>query len=167
MKLLTATNTRLLNLSILLLRCTVGFILFVAGAGKLFSWFGGFGMKTTIQYYSLSGISEFFTYVSAYTEFIGGLLLIIGLLTRPAAFAVLINMIVATYVMWPKGFVTGAAYPFSLTISALVILLTGPMTYSIDALLTQQGRISDNVKKADITVKERRRVATRESTWQR
>jgi putative oxidoreductase len=141
MKLLTGTNTGLLNLSLLLLRCMVGVILFPTGAGKLFGWFGGFGMKMTIQYYSMSGISEFFTYVSAYTEFIGGFLLIIGLLTRPAAFAVMINMIVATYILWPKGFIIGgAAYPFSLMVSAFIILFTGPMAYSIDALRRSEMR---------------------------
>ncbi len=35
MKLLTETNTTLLNISLLLLRCTVGIILFLAGAGKV------------------------------------------------------------------------------------------------------------------------------------
>ena len=112
-------------------------------------------MKMTIQYYSMSGISEFFTYESAYTEFIGGFLLIVGLLTRPAALAVMINMIVATYILWPKGFIIGgAAYPFSLMISALIILFTGPMAYSIDALLLQPGEIIYDSRNEKIRLKE-------------
>jgi putative oxidoreductase len=142
MKLLTQTNNTLLNLSILLLRCMTGVILFAAGAGKALSWFGGFGMKMTIQYYGMSGISKPLAYLSAYTEFIGGFLLIIGLLTRPAAFAIMINMIVATVLTMPKGFLAGgAAYPFSLTVNAIIILLTGPMAYSIDALLNRNAKL--------------------------
>jgi putative oxidoreductase len=136
MKLLTQTNTTLLNLSLLLLRCMTGVILFAGGAGKALGWFGGFGMKTTIQYYGMSGISAPLTYLSAYTEFIGGFLLIVGFLTRPAAFAIMINMLVATILTMPKGFLAGgASYPFSLTVSALIILLAGPMAYSMDAWL--------------------------------
>ena len=132
---LTQTNTALINLSMSLLRIMTGIILFGAGAGKVLKWFGGFGMDMTVKYYAMSGINTPLAYMSAYTEFIGGFLLIIGLLTRPAAFAVMINMLVATIVTWPKGFLTGAAFPLSLAVSSLIILLTGPMDYSVDALL--------------------------------
>ena len=47
--------------------------------------------------------------LSCYTELIGGSLLTVGLLTRPAAFAVMINMLIATIVMLPKGFFAGGA----------------------------------------------------------
>jgi len=119
-----------------------GSILFGTGAGKVLGWFGGFGMKTTIQYYNMSGFSAPLTYLSSYTEFIGGFLLIIGLLTRPAAFAVMINMLVATIVTMPKGFIIGGAgYPFSLMISAVIILLGGPLKYSVDCLLLQPDQL--------------------------
>lgn len=138
MKVLTQTNSGLLNLSLLLLRLTAGTILFVAGAGKVFGWFGGFGLEATIGYFSKSGISAFWAYVSSYTELIGGFLLIIGLLTRVAAFALFINMMVAVIVTGTKSFFAGGgAYPFTLMICSLVILLAGPMAYSIDALISR------------------------------
>jgi putative oxidoreductase len=145
MKILTQTNEQLSNIAILLLRVTIGIILFGAGAGKVFSWFGGFGLQMTLHYFAQMGFSAPLAYLSTFTELIGGLLLILGLLTRPAAFAVMINMIVATVVTLPKGFFVGmAAYPFTLAIVAFVILLTGPMAYSIDALLfrKQQPRVT-------------------------
>ena len=136
MKMLTQTSDTLLNAGILLLRCTVGIILFGAGAGKVFGWFGGFGMQMTLHYFSQMGFSAPLAYLSTYTELVGGFLLILGLLTRPAAFAITINMLVATSVLLPKGFFVGlAAYPFSLMISSVILLLTGPMAYSIDSLL--------------------------------
>jgi|ERR1017187_9088561 putative oxidoreductase len=135
-QLLTGTNPKLLNFCLLLLRITVGIILFVAGSGKVLGWFGGHGMEATIKFFvTKQGFTPVLAYMSAYTEFIGGFLLIVGLLTRPIAFVVMINMIEAGIVSLPRGFITGAAYPFSLMISALIILLAGPMLFSLDSLL--------------------------------
>ena len=142
MKLLTQTNSTLTSISLLLLRCTLGIILFMVGAGKVFGWFGGYGLGPTIHaFVTMMHIPAPLAYLSTFTELIGGALLIVGLLTRPAALAVFINMAVATVIMWPKGFIgsgVGAAWPFSLMISALAILLSGPMAYSIDSLLARR-----------------------------
>jgi putative oxidoreductase len=135
-KLFTGTNPKLFSTYMLLLRVTIGVILFIIGAGKVLGWFGGFGMQTTINFFvTKQGFSVLLAYLSSYTEFIGGFLLVVGLLTRPAAFAVVINMAVATIVSLPRGMVTGAAYPFSFMISAVIILLAGPMLFSLDSLL--------------------------------
>lgn len=140
MKILTGTNNSLASLAILMLRCTVGIIFFIGATGKAFQWFNGFGMETTIHYFSMVGISRFWTYVSTYTEIIGGLLLIIGLLTRLAAFALTINMIVAFIVTLPNGFVAqnGASTPFTFLVIVFAILLTGPMMFSLDALIERE-----------------------------
>jgi putative oxidoreductase len=134
---LKATTPGLVNLSLLMLRCTIGILLFVAGSGKLLGWFGGYGLDASMQGYAKMGISPFLTYLSIYTEFVGGFLLTIGLVTRPAAFAVMINMIVATLVSLPRGFMgpTGAQTPFMFLVIDVVILLAGPMAFSIDALI--------------------------------
>jgi putative oxidoreductase len=136
-KTLKETNPDLVSLCLLLLRCTIGILLFIAGSGKVLGWFGGHGMEATIQGFSKIGISIPLAYLSSYTEFIGGLLLTIGLLTRPAAFAVMINMIVAILVSLPRGFMgpTGAQTPFIFLVIDVVIILAGPMTYSFDALI--------------------------------
>lgn len=140
MNLLIKTNTTLLNVSLLLLRLAVGIILFLAGAGKVFGWFGGQGIEATINIFvSQMGIHPILAYLSCYTEFIGGFLLIVGLLTRPAALAIAINMLVAAIVTLPNGFLAGSSYPFSLMISSLIILLAGPMAYSVDAWLLSGG----------------------------
>ncbi len=136
MRLLTETNPALLNVSLLLLRLAVGIILFLAGAGKVLGWFGGQGIEATLDIFvSQMGIHPILAYLSCYTEFIGGFLLIVGLLTRPAALAITINMLVATLVTLPNGFLVAASYPFSMMVSSIVILLAGPMAYSLDAVL--------------------------------
>jgi len=140
MRLLTGTNHALSSLAILMLRCTVGIIFFIGATGKAFQWFNGFGMETTVHYMGMVGISRFWTYVSTYTEIIGGVLLFIGLLTRFAAFALVINMFVAFIVTLPNGFVAqnGASTPFTFLVCVFAILLTGPMMFSIDWLLSRE-----------------------------
>lgn len=139
---LTGTSRGLQNLSLLLLRCATGLLLFVAGAGKLYGWFGGMGIETTLKMFAdQSHISAFWTYLSSYTEMIGGFLLFIGLFTRVAAFALFINMLVATIITIPMGFFTWGGYPFTLAVCMLVILFTGPLDYSIDRLLERSRQI--------------------------
>ncbi len=139
-KLLTKNNGALLSTSFLLLRCVAGVVLFLVGAGKVFGWFGGYGMAATIKGYSQMGFSTLLTYLSSYTELIGGLLFIIGFLTRPVAIAVIINMVVATIVMMPHGFLgpSGASYPLAFLIISICILISGPMSFSIDSLIMQK-----------------------------
>jgi putative oxidoreductase len=140
-RLLVETGPELLDLSVLLLRCTIGIVLFVAGAGKVFGWFGGPGMEAAIGMFAAKlGIPAPLTYLSSYTELIGGILLVLGLLARPAAFAVAINMLVATVVSLPGGFLKAAAFPFSMMMIAVAVLLSGPMGYSLDFLILQQDK---------------------------
>jgi uncharacterized membrane protein YphA (DoxX/SURF4 family) len=78
MRPLVDTNTKIVNIAILLLRVMSGLILFAAGTGKILGWFGGMGMSTTLDIFKTSmHLSTFWIYVSCYTEFIGGFLIIV------------------------------------------------------------------------------------------
>jgi putative oxidoreductase len=140
MKPLVETRTTTLSIAILWLRIMAGLILFVTGAGKVLGRFSGFGINANLEMFkNCMQLSAFWTYLSCYTEFIGGLLIMIGFLTRPAAIALFINMLVATYLAGFKNFfMGGAAYPCLLMVIFLVITLSGPMTFSIDAALSRK-----------------------------
>lgn len=135
--LLTGYNLKLLDLSLLVLRLTAGFILFMVGSGKVLGWFSGSGIDAAIQSYNKMGFSLLLTYLSCYTEFVGGILIMLGFLTRPVCVLVIINMAVATSVMIPNGFLGpyGASYPFVFFIIAVVILIAGPMHFSVDTII--------------------------------
>jgi putative oxidoreductase len=139
-KWMTSTNDSLIDISIFLLRCTLGIVLFEVDSGKVFGWFGGFGLHASLQFYLKMRISLPFAYLSCFTEFIGGFLLIISLFSKPVVIAVIINMAVATIEMLPYGFIGqgGFSYPFSFLIMSIIIFLTGPMKYSFDYLLFNQ-----------------------------
>jgi putative oxidoreductase len=134
---MTGTSPGTQSLSLLLLRCIIGLLLFAAGSGKLLGLFGGYGLQASLQAYLKMGISSPFSYLSIFTEFIGGMLLALGLFTRPAAFAVMINMLVATIISLPRGIMgpMGAQTPLIFLVIDIAILLSGPGSISIDSLI--------------------------------
>jgi putative oxidoreductase len=80
--------------------------------------------------------------VAALVEFLGGGLLVLGLFTRPAAFLLTIQMIVAlSMVHLPRGdpFVAPGQSSFELAAAylatSLLFLIAGPGRFSLDALL--------------------------------
>lgn len=79
-------------------------------------------------------VPRFFAWCAALSEFVGGLLLVLGLWTRPAAFFNAVTTFVAAF-LFHHGDVTGkgllATLFFALTTS---LCLTGPGFLSLDAL---------------------------------
>ncbi len=73
-------------------------MIFPHGAQKLLGWFGGYGFTGTMQFFTGSmHIPWIFALLAILAEFFGGVLLILGLLTRPAAAIVGINLLVAMF----------------------------------------------------------------------
>ena len=77
------------GLAALILRVPVGLILAAHGAQKLFGWFGGNGLVGTAQWLSSMGMEPglLMAVLAGGAEFFGGLALVLGLMTRPAALA--------------------------------------------------------------------------------
>jgi putative oxidoreductase len=79
--------------AITVVRVTLGVIFFAHGSQKVFGWFGGYGLKGTIGYLSSTGLPLPIGYAVCFFELLGGLGLLLGLLTRLAALAVLVVMV--------------------------------------------------------------------------
>lgn len=130
---------RLAILSWPLVRIITGLLLMPHGAQKLFGWFGGGGLSGTGQFFESSlGMSPGVLWAGAAgtVEFFGGLALVLGLLTRPAALGVVVLMCVAMTVHIPQGFFWsdgGYEYPLMWGILAVAILLRGGGEWSLDA----------------------------------
>jgi putative oxidoreductase len=127
--------------AIVILRLFLGFLFAMHGAQKLFGAFGGAGMAGTAAFFNKYGIvpGGFWVWVVAIVEFVGGLSIMAGFLTRVWASALVIDMTVAIVkVHLPNGFFwtkAGFEFPLTLAIMALTILLTGPSVASIDRAL--------------------------------
>ena len=124
----------------LLLRLVLGAAMVFHGYGKVIPAHGLHAsplsaMDQYSRYVASLGIPPWLGYVSALTEFLGGILLILGLLVRPAAFMIAINMLVALFaVNLHKGY-SGSEYTLALIAIAFMLLFYGAGALAIDRRL--------------------------------
>ncbi|MDH1469570.1 DoxX family protein [Shewanella sp. GD03713] len=125
----------------LALRIPIGIILMAHGSQKLFGWFGGYGLEGTGQWMASIGLTPGYlmALMAGSSEFFGGLLIIIGLLTRPTALVLSFTMVVAIFsVHIGNGlFLSNNGYEFGLALLAATVSLavSGAGKLSADNLL--------------------------------
>ncbi len=77
-------------------RLVLGIVFFAHGAQKVLGWWGGYGFTGTMGFFTNQmGIPAPLAFLAIMAEFLGGLGLITGTLSRIAAFGILSNMVVA------------------------------------------------------------------------
>jgi putative oxidoreductase len=110
---------RLQPLGLLVLRLALGAIMIAHGIPKVF---GGLHHHVeTVQSLHLPG---WLAYLSAASELGGGILLVVGFLTRFAALCICINMLVAIFgVHFKNGFLAQGNYQFPLALAAIAFAL--------------------------------------------
>src|SRR5215475_15022292 len=82
-----------------LLRLGLGVVFFAHGAQKMLGWFGGYGYAPSVNYLTHTGIPEILAVLVIFAEFLGGLGLFFGFLSRIAAFALAVEMFGAVYLV--------------------------------------------------------------------
>jgi putative oxidoreductase len=127
---------RLQPLALAVARLALGVIMLVHGYQNTFHH-----LHDHVHLVGSLGLPAWLGYVSSFTEFLGGLLLLAGFFTRVAAFAIFIDLAVALWkVHWHNGLIGSADHPgyeFPLAAAALAFLLifygAGPI--SLDHVL--------------------------------
>ena len=130
----------------LILRLTVGLIIFPHGAQKLLGWFGGYGFSGTMNWFtSAAGVPYIAGLAVIALEFAGSILLVAGFGTRFIALGfigLMIGIILNAHV--PNGFfmnwngtLKGEGFEYHLLVIGLCIalLIEGAGRYSVDGLL--------------------------------
>ncbi|MDX1451130.1 MAG: DoxX family protein [Oleiphilaceae bacterium] len=134
------------HLATLVLRLAGGTIFAAHGAQKLFGWFGGYGLEGTGQWMASIGLEPGYlmALLAGSAEFFGGLALILGLLTRPAAAVLAMTMVVAIFSVHIQNglFMSNNGYEFGLALLALSVSLafTGAGRLSIDRVLRERNQ---------------------------
>ncbi len=132
--------------AITILRVVLGIVFFAHGAQKMLGWFGGYGFSGTMGFFTgTMHIPPFFAFLAIAAEFFGGLGLILGLLTRVAAFGIAVNMLVAVlmvhaqfgfFMNW-SGTQKGEGFEYHLLVLAMCtfLMIKGAGAFSIDRKL--------------------------------
>lgn len=126
------------------LRLVMATVFIAHGAGKVFGNFGGPGLQAFISGPSATTPFPFmkpawlWLGAAAVSELLGGVLLLLGLLTRVGAFLIFCTMLTAVVgYHWKGGFFApgGIEYPLTLLTICVTLLITGGGAASIDRSL--------------------------------
>lgn len=134
------------DLALTAIRAVLGLVFFAHGAQKMLGWFGGYGFSETMTLFTQKlGIPAVLAFLAIAAEFFGGLGLLVGLLSRIAAFGIACNMVVAMALVHAQnglfmnwfGKQQGEGIEFHLLALALAvaIMMRGAGAYSLDRLL--------------------------------
>jgi putative oxidoreductase len=142
-KLLTTSD----ECTLAMLRLVLGVVFFAHGAQKMLGWFGGYGFSGTMGYFTHSGIPAPLAFLAIAAEFFGGIGLLVGFLSRVAAFGIVVNMVVAVLrVHLPIGFFMnwsgtqkGEGFEYHLLAIAIgiAIMVKGAGSLSMDHALSR------------------------------
>ena len=124
---------RLQPVGLLAMRFVLGVIMIVHGFPKVFG-----GMHGEISFIVKLGLPWWSAYLSAYAEFLGGILALGGLLTRPVVLALFIDMVVAiAMVHWKHGLTFEGDYQLPMALAALSfgLIFSGAGAISLDRLI--------------------------------
>ena len=117
-----------------LVRLAVGVVAVLHGWPKLINLSGFFGKLRLLGI----PLPELFGTAAALSEFLGGLCLVVGFVTRQAAFSIACVMAVAVFrVHWKGGFFAeagGYEYPLVLLVASISLIVSGSGPLSIDRL---------------------------------
>jgi len=131
-----------------LVRLVLGIIFFMHGAQKTLAWFGGYGFHSTMHFFTVElGIPTVFALLAITAEFFGGIGLIVGFLSRVAAFGIAVDMFVAICLVHVHNGIfmnwyshqKGEGYEYHLLAIALCILIIvkGAGALSVDRAFTK------------------------------
>jgi putative oxidoreductase len=139
---LTATNKDVIPL---ILRLTLGLVMFPHGAQKALGWFGGGGFNATLQGMTKMGLPAAIVVTVMVAEFLGSLGLIFGFLTRLSALGIISVMLGAIFTVHRQygffmnwmGNQAGEGFEFHLLAIgiAIAVLIRGGGAFSIDRAL--------------------------------
>lgn len=127
------------------LRLTMGTVFIAHGAQKVLGSFGGPGLTNFTANpapYSFMRPAWLWMGLAAFSELIGGLFILLGLLTRVGAFLIFCVMLTAIAgVHWPAFFnPRGFEYPLSLAAMSLALIISGGGMASVDLAMTGRRR---------------------------
>ena len=141
-KLIATTNDATYTVA----RLVLGLVFFLHGAQLTLGWFGGYPFMDTVHtFHEGMGIPTALAALAILAQFLGGIALLIGLLSRVAVIGIALDMLVAIFMYhihigffmnW-SGQLHGEGYEYHLLVLVLcvVLFIKGSGAASVDLLL--------------------------------
>ncbi len=125
------------NMGILIIRIGIGIMFIIHGYPKIsggierWEWLG-----QQMQLIGIDIIPTFWGFMASISEFIGGIFLILGFLSKPTTIVLTFTMIIASLYKFNIGEgINGASHPIEMAIIFIGLFFTGPGKYSLDKLI--------------------------------
>lgn len=131
---------RLQPLALLVMRLALGAIMVTHGYHKVFG-----GLHHFASMVGGMGLPRWLAYVSAFTELLGGLLILVGFFTRAAAFAICVNLAVAIWKVHLHNGLLGSTdrpgyeFPLAAATLAFALIFFGGGAIALDHVLRGGG----------------------------
>jgi putative oxidoreductase len=146
------------NFAPLIARLTLGIVMFPHGAQKALGWFGGYGFTGTMNFFEQQmHVPAPLAFLAIAAEFAGSIGLILGCVSRVAAFGIASNMVVAiATVHFANGFFMnwfgqqkGEGFEYHLLAIglALIVIFHGAGKWSVDQLVSNRLAKNNSEKK--------------------
>lgn len=130
------------DVHLFVLRVVLGAIFCAHGAQKTFGWFGGPGYSGIMHWFAQQHVPAPLALMAIMAEALGGLGLVFGFLTRIAALGLVVNMVVATFMVGlPNGLFMnwfanqkgeGIEFYLLVIVIGVTLILQGAGRWSVD-----------------------------------
>lgn len=139
-KLLSFYSQGNVSLALLLIRFVVGFSIMMHGYPKLIGGVARWkGIGSAMNNLGIEFAPVIFGFLAMFSEFFGGLALMLGLFTRIASSGLAFTMMVAMVSHISRGDPFGkVSHPMELLVVFIGIILTGAGKYSVDSLISRK-----------------------------
>jgi len=143
-------NEQKFNIGLLVVRVLIGFMFVLHGAPKLFGGIDTWNfVGSSMGFLGLKSGYAFWGLLAALAEFAGGILLIVGLLVRPASVFLLLTMFVAIVFHYAKneGF-NGASHAMEDAAVFICLIITGGGKFALDSMMLSKNTQRNSLQKA-------------------
>lgn len=130
------------NFGLLILRLGLGGMFVYHGFPKISGGAAKWaGLGKAVGFFGINSMPAFWGFMASFSEFFGGIALILGLFTREFSVLMTITMIVAASFHFNRGEgLFGAAHAIEVGIVFLSLIFIGAGKYSLDELLRPGGK---------------------------